>query len=176
MEIKTAQNNHIFIEDTVLTTPSFYLLLKDLIEKHEIEGKQVTFYVDSNINERVENYKADMKFKEAYLLEGLLDILEQKSLLQRIETNSYLDYTALEEILKKAKKETECIVLTQKDGVYTVFKELKNNGKSVAFYYIAENTFEEWQEQAQSSAPKDAFYLEDDEYVNRRDTRGIDYV
>ena len=40
MEIKTAQNNHIFIEDTVLTTPSFYLLLKDLIEKLEIEGKQ----------------------------------------------------------------------------------------------------------------------------------------
>lgn len=98
MEIKTAKNNYIFIEDTVLTTPSFYLLLKDLIEKLEAEGKKATFYVDSNINERVENYKADMKFKEAYLLEGLLDILEQKSLLQRIETNSYLDYTALEEI------------------------------------------------------------------------------
>ena len=176
MEIKIAKNNYIFIEDTVLTTPSFYLLLKDLIEKFEAEGKKATFYVDSNINERVENYKADMKFKEAYLLEGLLDILEQKSLLQRIETNSYLDYTALEEIFKKAKKETECIVLTQKDGVYTVFKELKNIGKSVAFYYIAENTFEEWQEQAQSTAPKDAFYLEDDEYVNRIDTTGIDYV
>lgn len=173
MEIKTAKNNHIFIEDTVLTVPSFYLLLKDLIEKLEAEGKQVTFYVDSNIDERVENYKADMKFKEAYLLEGLLDILEQKSLLQRIETNSYLDYTALEEMFKKAKKEAECVVLTQKDGVYTVFKELKSIAK---FYFISENTFDEWQEQARSSASKDAFYLQDDEYVNRIDTTGIDYV
>ena len=63
MEIKTAKNNYIFIEDTVLTTPSFYLLLKDVIEKLETEGKQATIYVDSNIDERVENYKADMKFK-----------------------------------------------------------------------------------------------------------------
>ena len=65
----------IFIEDTVFTTPSFYLLLKKLIEKIETESKQVTFYVDRNIAERVENYKADMKFKEAYLLEGFTNLL-----------------------------------------------------------------------------------------------------
>ena len=117
MEIMTAKNNNIFIEDTVLTTPFFYLLLKNIIEKIEAEGKQVTFYVDSNIGERVENYKVNMKFKEAYLLEGLLDILEQKSMLRQIETNSYLDYTAFEEIIKQANDKTECAVLTQKNGV-----------------------------------------------------------
>jgi len=176
MEIKIEKNNYIFIEDTVFTTQSFYLLLKKLIEKIETESKQVTFYVDRNIAERVENYKADMKFKEAYLLEGLLDILEQKSMLQHIETSSYLDYTAFEEIINHSNIETECVVITQKDGVYSVFKELKNTGKNIGFYKVFENTFEEWQEQVQSTVSKDAFYLQDDEYVNRIDTTGIDYV
>ncbi len=176
MEIKTAKNNNIFIEDTVFTAPSFYLLLKDLFEKLEAEGKHGIFYVDIDIGERVENYKADKKFKEAYLLEGLLDILEQKSLLRRIETNNYLDYTALEQIFRKADKETECIILTQKEGVYNVFKELKNIGENSALYYVSENTFEEWQEKARSSVPKQAFYLQEDIYVNQIDTTGLDYV
>ena len=176
MEISVSKNNYIFIEDTVFVYPNFYLLLKKYIETIEKGGQKLTVFVDSGIGEKIEKYKADLKFKEAYLLEGLIDILEQKSMLQRIETNSYLDYTLLELEFTKAKKDAKYSIVTQRDGVYNVFKELNNSCKDLAFYQVTDSGFEEWQDQAQFTTPKDAFYLQEDEYVNRIDTTGIDYV
>ena len=75
MEISVSKNNYIFIEDTVFVYPNFYLLLKKYIETIEANGQKLTVFVDSGIGERIEKYKADLKFKEAYLLEGLIDIL-----------------------------------------------------------------------------------------------------
>ena len=176
MEISVSKNNYIFIEDTVFVYPNFYLLLKKYIETVEANGQKLIVFVDSAIGERIEKYKADLKFKEAYLLEGLIDILEQKGLLQKIETNSYLDYTLLEAEFAKSKKDAQYSIITQRDGVYNVFKELNNSCKNLTFYQVTDSGFEEWQDQVQVTTPKDAFYLQDDEYVNRIDTTGIDYV
>ncbi len=176
MEISVSKNNYIFIEDAVFVCPNFYLLLKKYIETIEESGQDLTVFVDSGIGERIEKYKADLKFKEAYLLEGLIDILEQKGVLQRIETNSYLDYTLLELEFTKAKEDSKYSIVTQRDGMYNVFKELNNSCKNLTFYQVTDSGFEEWQDQAQVTTPKDAFYLQDDEYVNRIDTTGIDYV
>ena len=176
MEISVSKNNYIFVEDTVFVYPNFYLLLKKYIETIEANGQKLTVFVDSGIGEKIEKYKADLKFKEAYLLEGLIDILEQKGLLQKIETNSYLDYTLLEAEFAKSKKDAKYIIITQRDGVYNVFKELNNSCKHLTFYQVTDSGFEEWQDQVQVTTPKDAFYLQDDEYVNRIDTTGIDYV
>ena len=176
MEISVSKNNYIFIEDTVFVYPNFYLLLKKYIETIEANGQKLTVFVDSGIGEKIDKYKADFKFKEAYLLEGLIDILEQKGLLQKIETNSYLDYTLLEAEFTKSKKDAKYSIITQRDGVYNVFDELNNSCKNLTFYQVTDSGFEEWQDQAQLTTPKDAFYLQDDEYVNRIDTTGIDYV
>lgn len=176
MEINISKNNYIFIEDTVFIYPNFYLVLKEYVEKIETLGHKLVVLVDSGVEEKIDKYKADLKFKEAYLLEGLVDILEQKKLLQKIETNSYLDYTHLETLFSKSKKDTEYSIITQRDNVYNAFKELKDSCSNLAFYYVTESGVEEWVEQAKNVKPKEAFYLQEDEYVNRIDTTGIDYV
>lgn len=176
MEIKISKDNYVFIEDTVFIFPNFYMLLKDYVESIEANGQNLTAFVDSGIEERIEKYKADLKFKEAYLLEGLIDILEQKGMLQRIETNSYLDYTLLEPMFSKQEKDVECSIIVQRESVYGVFKELRAASSKLRFYFVTEQGLEEWQDQAQTTLPKDAFYLQEDEYVNRIDTTGIDYV
>lgn len=83
MEINISKNNYIFIEDTVFIYPNFYLVLKEYVEKIETLGHKLVVLVDSGVEEKIDKYKADLKFKEAYLLEGLVDILEQKKLLQK---------------------------------------------------------------------------------------------
>lgn len=176
MEITISKNNVVFIEDTVFVTPDFYLILKEYTEAIEEKGRTLTVLVDSNIGERIEKYKDDLKFKEAYLLEGLIDILEQKNMLRKIETNSYLDYTLLESEFSTADKETECSIITQREGVFNVFKELKTTCVNLKFYTVADSGLEEWQDKPATEKPKAAFYLQDDEYVNRIDTNGVDYV
>lgn len=176
MEISILKNNYIFIEDTVFVYPNFYLILKKYIEEIELNNQKITVLVDKGIEERVEKYKADFKYKEAYLLEGLIDILEQKNILIKVETNSYLDYAALESEFNKVKKDVQHSVIMQREGVFNVFKELRNSCKNIKFYHLTDLGIEEWQEQAVTAAPKDAFYLQDDEYVNRMDTTAIDYV
>ena len=153
MEIKKSKDNYVFIEDTVFIFPNFYMLLKDYVEAIEANGQNLTVFVDSGIEERIEKYKADLKFKEAYLLEGLIDILEQKGMLQRIETNSYLDYTLLEPMFSKPKKDVECSIIVQRESVYGVFKELRAASSKLRFYFVTELGLVEWQDQAQTTLP-----------------------
>ncbi len=176
MEISIAKNNFIFIEDSVFIYPSFYKILKEYLEKIESNVSKITVLVDNSIKDRIENYKAENRFKEAYLLEGLIDILEEKKCISYIETNSYLDYSELKNIFSKARKDCEYGIITQRDDVFNVFKELKDTCKLISFYYISESDIEEWKEQAQASTPKEAFYLQDDDYVNQIDTSDLDYV
>lgn len=176
MEINISKKNYIFIEDTVFVYPDFYLILKDFIEKIEVNGGKLVVLVDNGIEDKIEKYKADLKFKEAYLLEGLIDILEQKNIIQKTETNSYLDYTLLENEFATQKSDTKYSIITQREDVYNVFKEMKSTCKKLNIYRVVEFGLEEWVDQSISSIPKDAFYLQNDEYVNRIDTTGIDYV
>lgn len=170
MEIDLKKNTYIFIEDSVFLEDGFYIQLQNFIEKSKKARKELVIYVDKGILDKVSNYKNNKQLHEAYLLDGLIDILKDCKVLKLIETNSYLDITNLEKAFSAIKNSSKYF-LTQKQSVYKTFKDMKGN---VSFLKYSNGFYSVW-ELKQQIATK-AFYLDKDNYINKIDASDVDYV
>ena len=175
MEIVLGKNNQIFIEESSFVEKNFYLKLKNIVEESIADKKKIKFIVDKNIHNKVQDYATSLKFHEAYLLDGLLDILSQYDMLSFVDTNSYLNFDDLVSELK-IPKTSNLYFVTQRESVFKTFKDVKNTYDNIKFFKYENDTFEEWTENVNNSKPLNAFYLSEDNYVNKIDTTGLDYV
>ena len=155
--------NTYFIEDSVFFVNDFYKFIEELTSDDKVRLK---IYVDSNILKIIENYKKTEMIKEAYYVEAFYNMLSDKQVLDFIDTKGYLDAT---EVLKLS-KEKEIKIITNKE---TVFQTLKGLPKA-KYYKFEEGKLLEWVD-AQIKKTE-AFYLENDIYINKVDTEKIKYV
>ena len=172
MAIDLKQNAKIFIEESVFVMPGFHAVLRDIVALSEKNSLGITFLLDPGVREKVKEYKEMAKLHEAYLLDGLVDILEMKGVVSFVATNSYLDFTALEGMV--GQKGSYCVFITQREQTYKAFRGMPHEEGTITFMRYGEGMLFEWV--AQKEAPTKAFYLATDEYVNRFDTDAIDYV
>ena len=67
-------NEIIFIEETVFLAEGFYKALKEII--NELDKKNVKIYLERNTQKTIENFKQSSRIREAYIIEGFIDIID----------------------------------------------------------------------------------------------------
>ena len=155
-----------FLEETVFLEKDFYLLLESIISS----SSKTRFVVDSGITNSIENYKKLGQNDKAYAIEGIVEYLKSKEIIDYIDTTGYLDIKNLSEFFKKTTGEK--IVITQKESIFDTFKILKNIGTNL--YKIEDSKLVEWVEEEVEET--EAFYIKNDIYINKFDTEGIKVV
>ncbi len=156
----------VFIEESCFLAPGFINLLENLVN----DGSLI--YVEQQIEQTITNLKAQNRFKEAYIIEGYLDILESLAVLKKITTNSYFDFSHFDRVIKQ-NQNLSVLILTQKESVYKNVLDLKNKYKHVAIARFSQNLIY-WDDNSNDAL--DAFYLDNDQYINKVDIENLDYV
>ena len=173
MELVFKKKTCILIDDIVFTEEGFIIVIKKMVEEVLNKKSDIRVYVDSSINSKVDELKRSENSRNAYLLDGILDILLQNKMLQLINTNSYLDTREFERIIEN-EKDASLYVITQREMVYNVVKDLLQNYPDLIICMYKSHKFEKWTEKQKNLA---AFFLDNDEnYIHKFDTNNLDYV
>lgn len=173
MELVFKKKTCILIDDIVFTEEGFIIEIKKMVEEVLNKKSDIRIYVDSSINSKVDELKRSENSRNAYLLDGILDILLQNKMLQLINTNSYLDTSEFERIIEN-EKDASLYVITQREMVYNVVKDLLQNYPDLVICMYKSHKFEKWTEKQKNL---DAFFLDNDEnYIHKFDTNNLDYV
>ncbi len=170
MDLKFGTNNIIFIEESCFLADEFNQFLISLFKK--LDGRNLTICVDQNIDKTIDNYKLTLNDRDAYTIEGFIDIFEHLEIIQKIDTRGYLDFNDLGNIIRNNKL-LNVLILTQKESVYKSFKKLELDSENLALARFNKELIE-W-----ITYPKvgnDAFFIEKDIYINKVDIDNIDYV
>lgn len=162
----------IFIEETVFLVEGFFEELKQLIEQKITNNKlEIKIIIDSNIDNSINNLKTNLFNKQAYLLDGTIDILKYYNLCVEVETKSYLDISEIIKIFEKT-KEADCYVITQKENIFNSF--INNNlPNKVKYLKYTDKQFIPWEIKQEKL---NAFYIENDDYIPKINTKDISYV
>jgi len=167
----------VYVEESVLQTSAFVPLLQGLIEQsnpsrsnHDLSMQGVAFVVETNIRKSVEHQLSRGHIKEAYLLDGLLDLLLQYQVLQFVDTKNSLDLTLVAKLAKERNR--PLVLLTQKESVFQVWSQ--DPHAKAKFCSIVNGAFASWEKTVIASGK--AFYVADDHYLNQPDLSRIDYV
>ncbi len=171
MDLKLSRNNLIFIEETILLSEGFYPFFEDLI--NQLNGASLTVYVEKTIDNTISNDKLTQHVRDGYTIEGFLDIIEQMHFLKKIDTKNYFDLEPIETIIEN-NSSAYILMLTQKESVFKSLNKIKDRYPQVILAKLSNNGLFFW-----DSIPKvkdDAFYINEDIYVNKVDINKIDYV
>lgn len=170
MELILNSDMLFFIEDSVLIEDGFIYELKKIIESSEKKNSKVRLLFDNNTKDVVSALLKNNDYKKGFLLDGTIDILNDYKLYEEIETNSYLDMSFLEKEIKNNEKKT-IYLITQKESIFKLLLPFKEKYNCKLLKY--NNTFEEWAIKKQNLK---AFYLEEDDYISKVETKGIKNV
>ena len=172
MELELKKITNIFIEESVITEQGFFNKLKEILTPTlKDPNVKVNIIMDKNINSYLDSLKKNLYFKQAYLFEGTIDILTYYNLLQLIETKSYLETEELEKTIRNH-QDINNYFITQKESIYKTFKKIKTT-IDLSILKFEGTSFVEWKEAKKSLK---AFYLENDDYIYKVDTKDLDYV
>lgn len=170
MDLKLETNNIIFIEETCFLADEFYQFLINLFSS--LNGRSITIYVEQNIDKIIDDYKKTDNDREAYTIEGFIDIFKQMKNIQKIETKGYFDFTEIRNIIKN-NKFLNVLILTRKESIYKSFMKLVVDYEFITLARFSKGLIE-W-----NSLPKskeDAFFIDNDIYINKVDINHVDYV
>lgn len=173
MELIVKGKTYIFIDESSLIENGFFNKLKVILENaFKDPQNEITILLDSSINDTIDSLMKNNKRKEAYLLDGTIDILQFYGIHKSVQTNSYLDTSEILKVMVKSKT-SKYYLITQKETVYSSMKLLKND-LDIKLVKFQNNSFVEWTDKVQNL---NAFYLEDDgEYIPKIDTSNLAYV
>lgn len=170
MDLKLKSNNIIFIEETTFLAEGFYKFLQELTS--DLQDKKLMIYVERNIEKTISYYKESSRIREAYIIEGFIDIIYNMGYLSFIETKGYLDFNELEEVIKN-NKQANILILTQKEYIFKSLINVKNKYKNILIAKIAQEVIP-WD--INIIYASQAFYVENDNYINKIDIENIKYV
>lgn len=163
-------NEIIFIEETVFLAEGFYKALKEII--NELDKKNVKIYLERNTQKTIENFKQSSRIREAYIIEGFIDIIDNLGLLNYIDTKGYLDFNELEEVIIN-NRQASILILTQKEYIFKSLVNLKKQYNNIILARIAQEIIY-WDLSLIDTV--DAFYVDNDHYVNKVEIENINYV
>ena len=162
-------NRLYFIEESVLNTNKFYILLENLINDPQAEAY---FAVDSSIQEKIDKYISMGLYDEAYDIQTYLYFFKNRLRLEYIKTSDYLDF---EDFMKASLKYGEVYVLTQQNNIFEAFKGLKSKMPHLKLYCVKHQNIVEWKETEKVTF--EAYYPQKEEkYINKIDTDNLSYV
>jgi len=141
MDVILKDSNVIFIEETVFLADGFYEFLEKLMMNSN--HNKLTIYVDRNIHQSIESYKLVSNEKEAYIMEGFIDILEGLNVLKKVETNGYFITNELTSIINQ-NKTANILILTQKESIFKTFVKIKDQNNHVIIAKYENNEVMEW--------------------------------
>ena len=172
MELKFNSTNFFFIDEKTFGLQAFFILLREMIKARE-KGKEVFVFVDEEIKERIKDISLS-NARKGYLFEGYLDILDNYQMLRFVKTNSYLTVDGLVKEFK-TKALSEKYILVQSSSIFQNFKILDQSFKNIQYLkYNNLGELEEWR--LEQEKPSNAFYLEEDHYMNQIKCDDLDYV
>ena len=170
MDLKLKSNNIIFIEETTFLAEGFYKFLQELTS--DLQDKKLMIYVERNIEKTISYYKESSRIREAYIIEGFIDIIYNMGYLSFIETKGYLDFNELEEVIKN-NKQANILILTQKEYIFKSLINVKNKYKNILIAKIAQEVIP-WD--INIIYASQAFYVENDNYINKINNFKDDYL
>lgn len=171
MNLNLGKKNKIFIEASVLIEETNFVFFQDLLTKSK--NAEVKLYFDSLIRDDVENLKKTNREKEAYLLDGLLDIFDSSGLTSYINTKNYFDFEVLKSEFQKLKTGVNFFI-TNKETVYKAAADLLKTFKSLSIYKLYDSEIKNWK--LEEKQKNKAFYFDEKTQKNLIKLEQIDYV
>ena len=145
-----------FFEESSLLYPAFFTVL-------ELNVLNNSFFVDQHLDERIQDLYQSDQYMDAYTLETVRELTKQINLYGELETDSLLDFSRIEGLLKAHK---EVYFISQKNNIISRIPVSLATHKNFKAGMIKGTTIE-WLDISEPNKKTftEAFYLDDPDFI-----------
>ncbi len=151
-----------YIDSSILYEEDFYTVIEHFLN----EKREVAFVLDSSIRDEIESERRLGEWERARLLESYLDLFSLLEHSLEVDTAKGFDPAPLADMAA-----SELVVLTQRRNPVDNFASLAGN---ITFLHLVDGHLAPFVRDISENG--NAFYVEEDHYLDRFDIDAIEYV